>query len=165
MVFKDNLGLAARTVFFLIGLLLLAVAVATVYHDWPLVVARKASLFGFVLTCLICLPLGILILVWAVIGHMKTWRIAPDGIHVRTMSLTHWAREDVLEADEIADIAVESFNHDEHGRKSAHWVTITTTDGRRHKSPRVYDPMVAEAMRSRIAALKPGRADISAFTP
>ncbi|ESQ89641.1 hypothetical protein ABAC460_12285 [Asticcacaulis sp. AC460] len=165
MVLKDNLGMAARTVFFLIGLLLLVVAVATMYHDWPSVQAHKASLFGFVLTCLICLPVGLLILVWAAIGHMKSWRIATDGIHVRTMSLTQWAHEDLLEAGEIADIAVESFNHDELGRKSAHWVTITTTDGRRHKSPRVYDPMVAEVMRSRIAALKPETADISAFTP
>ncbi|EGF90530.1 hypothetical protein ABI_35530 [Asticcacaulis biprosthecium C19] len=165
MVLKDNLGIAARTVFFLIGLLLLVVVVATIYHDWPLVQAHKSSLFGFVLTCLICLPLGILILVWAVIGHMKTWRIATDGVHMRQMSLTHWAHENILEPAEIADIQVESFNHDEHGRKSAHWVMITTTDGRRHKSPRVYDPMVAEVMRSRIAALKPGVADISAFTP
>jgi hypothetical protein len=163
MTFRDSIGPVARTVFALIGLLLLIAAVASIYADWPLVRAGKSSLLGMAVTALITLPLGLLILLWSAIGHVTTWRIAPDGIYIRIMSLNQWAHEDVLTPDEIAGIELESFIHDHHGRRSVHWVTVTTTGGRQHRSPRVYDPMVAEALRSRIAALE--RRDISAFTP
>ena len=154
MTFKDNLGLLARTMFALIGLFLLVVAVATIYHDWPLVETHRSPLFGFVLTCLITIPLGLLILVWAVIGQTKAWHISSDHIRVNLMSLTAWQREIRLRSDEIADIAVETFAYDDVGRRTAHWIIVTTTDGRRFKSPRVYDAMVIEVLRNKIASLK-----------
>ncbi|MBW8880971.1 MAG: hypothetical protein JF615_05935, partial [Asticcacaulis sp.] len=154
MTFKDHLGPVARTMFALIGVLLLIVAVATMYRDWPLVETHKSSLLGFILTCLIALPLSLLVVVWAAIGRMKEWRIGDDGIRMRMMSLTAWARQEQVQPGDIADITVETFAYEDQRNRSAHWLVLTTTDGRRFKSPRVYDAMVAEVMRSRVTALK-----------
>ena len=154
MTFKDNLGLLARTMFALIGVFLLVVVVATAYHDWPLVETHKSSLFGFILTGLVALPLAVLIIVWALIGQTKEWRIGHDHIRVRLMSLTAWQREVKLRPGDIEEIAVESFAYDDGRGRTAHWITVTAADGRRYKSPRVYDAMVLEVMRDRITILK-----------
>lgn len=154
MTFKDNLGMVARTMFALIGVLLLVVAVATIYSDWPKVEAHKSSVIGFILTCLITLPLALLIVVWAAIGRLKEWRITSDHVRVRLMSLTTWQHEVRLKPDDIADVAVEAFAYDVGRNRTAHWVMVTTTDGKRYKSPRVFDAMVIEVMRDRIIALQ-----------
>ena len=146
MTLKDHLGPVARTMFGATGGLLLIATVTTVFSDWPVIQAHKESSLGLLLTCAITLPLSLLIIIWASIGRFKEWRIEGDHLSIRLMSLTSWMRIVDIRPEEISAFAVESYDYEDGGSRTAHWIVMTLRDGKRYKSPRTYDgEEIAEA--------------------
>lgn len=158
MILKDDLGLTPRLLYGLFGLILAFATIASAYHDWPLVETGKSSWLIFVLVNICLLPLSLLIIVWAVIGRHREWRIGSQGIRIRLLSLTSWQKSEHVTPDRIESVTAESFPYDDRSGRSAHWVTVQLTDGRVLKSPRMSDPMLAEAVRRELAAIaNPGQ--------
>lgn len=138
MTLKDRLGPVARTGFALIGILLLVAAVASAYGDWPVIIQHQAPSFGLLLTLAISLPLALLIIIWSLVGQLKEWRIEGDHLSIRLMSLTSWMRIVNVRPEDIRDFRVESYDYEDGGARTAHWIVMTMQDGRRYKSPRTF---------------------------
>jgi len=153
MTLKDDLGLTPRVLYGMFGAVLAIAAIASAYHDWPLIQSGKAFWLPFVLINAFILPLSLLIVVWAVIGRHREWRIDARGIRIRVLSLTSWQKSLLVAPRDIIDIAVEDFPYEDKSGRSAHWIAVHLADGRVLKSPRMVDPMLAEAVRRELAGI------------
>ena len=156
MTLKDHLGPLARMMFGATGGLLLIAAVATAYADWPVVVMHRESSLGLIVTCAVSIPVALLIIIWASIGRFKEWRIEGDHLSIRLMSLTSWMRIVEVRAEDIHSFEVESYDYEDNGDRTAHWIVMTLQNGRRYKSPRTYDGDEIAAARLALAALRGG---------
>ncbi len=154
MTLKDDLGPVPRFLYFAFGSLLAVATIATAYHDWPLVEAHKSSAIAFLLVNIISLPLAVLIILWAVIGRHREWRITGQAIRIRLLSLTSWQKTQHIPAQDIAAVAMDSYAYDDRAHRTAHWLTITAVDGKTYSSPKSFDKTAIEKARAEIESLK-----------
>jgi len=152
MKLVEDLGLPARLLYLAFGALLMVAAVATAWHDWPLVEARKLSWIGFTLMLAVALPVSLLIMVWAGVGRHREWHIHDDHIHIHLISLTAWARVTQIRQDEIATLSLETAAYEDRVRHTAYWLSVRLKDGRTLMSPKTFDKTLADR-----AQLKVGR--------
>ena len=144
MKLKDDLGAAARTLYFVFGIVLAAATIATAYKEWPVVVAGKESPLVFVLLALIAMPLALFIVVWACIGRHREWSIADDHVRVRLLSLTSWQRDFRIHPEQIEDMSREQYSYDDKRGRVAYGLTVTLRDGRTFHSPQTFDAKQAD---------------------
>ena len=154
MTLKDDLGMLPRVLYGIFGLVLALATIGNDYHDWSLVEAGRQSLVVFVLVNLLALPLSILIVLWACIGRHREWRIAGNRIQVRLLSLTSWQKMQTIQAAEISGFELQSFEHEDAHHRTAYWMTLTLSDGRRIESPKTFNKSEAEKACLQIEILK-----------
>ena len=154
MTLKDDLGPVPRILYFLFGSLLAVATIATAYHDWPLVEAHKSSAIGFLLVNIIALPLSVLIILWAVIGRHREWRITAQDVRIRLLSLTSWQKTHHIAPQEIETVSQESFAYEDRARRTAHWLTVTTAEGKTYTSPKTFDKAAIDQAYAEVASLK-----------
>ena len=156
MTLQDRLGPMARTLFAATGALLLVATVATVYSDWPVIEAHHQSSLGLFAVCAVALPIAFLIIIWASIGRLKEWRIEGDHLSIRLMSLTSWMRIITIRREDIRGFAVESYAYEDGNDRTAHWIVMTLTDGKRYKSPMTYDGEEIQEARLALDSMREG---------
>ncbi len=154
MTLKDDLGLAPRILYFLFGSLLAVATIATAYHDWPLVQAHKSSAIGFLLINIIALPLAVLIILWAVIGRHREWRVNEQDIRIRLLSLTSWQKTQHIDPQEIETLSVDSYAYEDRAGRTAHWLKVTLKDGKTYTSPKTFDKAAIDQAYSEVERLK-----------
>ncbi len=150
MKLVEDLGLPARLLYLAFGALLMIAAIATAWHDWPLVQTHKLSWVGFAVMLAIALPLSVLIMVWAGVGRHREWHIHDDHIHIHLISLTSWARVTEVGKDDIATLSLETVPYDDRARHTAYWLNIRLKDGRTLISPKVFDKTLADRARLKV---------------
>ncbi|HVZ29907.1 MAG TPA: hypothetical protein VG839_05905 [Asticcacaulis sp.] len=155
MKLKDDLGVAARVLYFIFGVVLGAAGLASAWSDYHLVTAGKASPVGIVLVCLVILPLSLFVILWACIGRHREWRIDGSGIRIRLLSLTSWQKDVQIQPADIAAVEREQYNYDDTGGRVAYGVTITLKDGKTYRSPRSFNATEAEAAWTEIERFAP----------
>ncbi len=165
MTLKDRLGPVARTGFAMIGVLLVVATVASIYDDWPVIQEHRSSSLPLLVICAIALPLALMIIVWSSIGRLKEWRIETDHLSIRLMSLTSWMRIIDIRAADIRDFEVESYDYEDGGSRTAHWIVMTLHDGRRYKSPRTYSGEEIDEARRLLLTLRSGSRIIGVDEP
>jgi hypothetical protein len=153
MKLKDDLGVAARVLYFIVGVVLGAAGLASAWGDFPAVAAHKASPAGIILVCLIILPLSLFVILWACIGRHREWRIDGEGIRIRLLSLTSWKHDLQIRPDEIAGFEREQYSYDDNSGRVAYGVTLKLKDGKAYRSPRSFNPKEAEAAWAEIERL------------
>ncbi len=151
MKLVEDLGLPVRLLYLAFGLLLMVAAIATAWHDWPLVQTGKLSWLGFALMLLVALPLALLIMVWGGVGRHREWHVHDDHIHIHLISLTSWARSRHIDAGQIAAMSVENAAYEDRANHTAYWLNIRLKDGRTLESPKIFDKDLAEEARQKIA--------------
>lgn len=144
MKLKDDLGLAARSLYFIMGVVLAIATVAAAFNQWPTVMTGKASPLGFALLLLIAMPLALFVVVWAVIGRHREWRIGEDHIRVRLLSLTSWQRDFRIHPEQIEAINRQQYSYDDKQGRVSHAITVTLRDGRTLESPLTFDAHQAD---------------------
>jgi hypothetical protein len=155
MKLKDDLGVAARVLYFIVGGVLGAAGLASAWGDFSAVAAHKASPAGIILVCLVILPLSLFVILWACIGRHREWRIGNDGIRIRLLSLTSWQKDLQIPAGDIAAFEREQYSYDDGSGRVAYGVTVTLKDGKTYRSPRSFNPKEAEAAWAEIERLAP----------
>lgn len=155
MKLKDDLGVAARVLYFIVGIVLGAAGLASAWGDFPAVAAHKASPLGIVLVCLIILPLSLFVILWACIGRHREWKIDGEGIRIRLLSLTSWRRDLQIAAADIAAFEREQYSYDDDSGRVAYGVTVRLKDGKTYRSPRSFNAKEAEAAWAEIERLAP----------
>ncbi len=143
----EDLGLPARLLYLAFGVLLMTAAIASAWHDWPLVQAHKLSWVGFTLMLAIALPLSLLIMVWAAVGRHREWHVHDDHIHIHLISLTSWARTTQVDAGQIAVMTLENAPYDDRAGHTAHWLSVRLKDGRTLLSPKTFDMTLVDQAR------------------
>lgn len=154
MTLKDDLGLVPRCLYFMFGSLLAVATIATAYHDWPLVEAHKSSAIGFLLINIIALPLSVLIILWAVIGRHREWRITAQDVRIRLLSLTSWQKTHHILPEEIEAVVLDSFAYEDRGHRTAHWLTVTLKSGKTVHSPKTFDKAAVDQAYAEVERLK-----------
>ncbi len=154
MKLKDDLGAAARTLYFLVGVVLGAATVAAAYSDWPAVSAGKASPLGLGLLGVIAMPLALFIIVWACVGRHREWRITEDHVRIRLLSLTSWQKDLRIPAGQIESLKREQYSYDDDNGRVAYGVIVTLRDGKTYRSPRTFDSRQAEQAWQRLEYLR-----------
>jgi hypothetical protein len=139
MKLKDDLGLPARSLYFIMGVVLAIATVAAAFSQWPMVVAGKASPLSLVLLLLIAIPLALFIIIWAIVGRHREWRIGEDHIRVRLLSLTSWHRDFRIHPEQIETINRQQYSYDDKQGRVSHAITVTLRDGRTLESPVTFD--------------------------
>ncbi len=155
MKLKDDLGVAARVLYFIFGIVLGAAGIASAWGDFPTVAAHKQSPAGIILVCLIILPLSVFVILWACIGRHREWRIDGEGIRIRLLSLTSWKRDLQIRPDQIAGYEREQYSYDDQSGRVAYGTKLTLKDGKTYHSPRSFNPKEAEAAWTEIERLAP----------
>lgn len=150
MKLVEDLGLPARLLYLAFGALLMIAAIASAWHDWPLIEARKLSWIGFTLMLAIALPVSLLIMVWAAVGRHREWHIHDDHIHIHLISLTSWARVMEVAKDDIAAFSLETVPYEDRARHTAYWLNIRLKDGRTLTSPKTFDKTLADRARLKV---------------
>ncbi len=150
MKLVEDLGLPARLLYLAFGLLLMAAAIVTAWHDWPLVQAGKLSWIGFALMLAIALPVSLLIMVWAAVGRHREWHVHDDHIHIHLISLTSWARVMQIDSHQIAAMTLETAAYEDRARHTAYWLNIRLKDGRTLLSPKTFDKALADQARQKV---------------
>ena len=156
MTLKDDLGPVPRILYFLFGSLLAVATIATAYHDWPLVETHKSSAIGFLLINIIALPLSVLIMLWAVVGRHREWRITAQDVRIRLLSLTSWQKTHCIASQEIETVSQESFAYEDRARRTAHWLTVTLQDGKTYTSPKSFDKAAIDQAYIEVERMKRG---------
>ncbi|MGZ3298817.1 MAG: hypothetical protein ACXU8O_07360 [Asticcacaulis sp.] len=151
MKLVEDLGWPARALYLLFGALLMTAAVATAWHDWPLIVTGKQSWAGFVLMLVVAVPLSLLIMVWAGVGRHREWHIHDNHIHIHLISLTSWARVMQVDKHEIAAMTLESAAFEDRANHVAYWLCVRLRDGRTLVSPKTFDKTLADLARQKAA--------------
>lgn len=151
MKLVEDLGWPVRGLYLVFGVLLATAAVATAWHDWPLVVAHKASGFGFALLLIIALPVALLIIVWACVGRHREWHVHDNHIHIHVISLTSWARVMHIDAPQVETMTLESADYEDRANRTAYWLSVRTTDGKTYLSPKTFDRAIADQAREKVA--------------
>lgn len=144
MKLKDDLGLPARSLYFIMGVVLAIATVASAYSQLPPIMAGKASPLSLALLLLIASPLALFIMVWAVVGRHREWRIADDHVRVRLLSLTSWRRDFRIHPEQIEAIDRQQFSYDDKAGRVSHAITVTLRDGRTLESPQTFDAVQAD---------------------
>ena len=144
MKLKDDLGFAARSLYFIMGVVLATATVAAAFSQWPAVIAGKASPLSLILLLLIASPLSLFIIVWAVVGRHREWRIGDDHIRVRLLSLTSWQRDFRIHPEQIEAVDRQQYSYDDKAGRISHAITVTLRDGRKLESPQTFDAAQAD---------------------
>jgi hypothetical protein len=153
MKLKDDLGFAARSLYFVMGVVLATATVAAACSQWPAVIMGKASPLSLILLLLIASPLALFIIVWAVVGRHREWQIGQDHIRVRLLSLTSWRRDFRIHPEQIESIDRQQFSYDDKAGRTSHAITVTLRDGRKLESPQTFDAGQAEQAWQKLHAL------------
>jgi len=154
MKLKDDLGLPARSLYFIMGIVLAIATVASAYSQLPSIMAGKASALSLALLLLIASPLALFIMVWAVVGRHREWRIADDHVRVRLLSLTSWQRDFRIHPEQIEAMDRQQFSFDDKAGRVSHAITITLRDGRTLESPQTFDAGQADQAWQKLQALR-----------
>jgi len=133
-----------------VGITLGAAAIVSDYNDWALIAAGKMPPFGFILMNVIALPLALGIVLWAVIGRHREWRVADGEIRIRLLSLTSWRRTHHIPAHEIESVTQESYDPERGRSRVPHGWIVRLKDGRRLVSPKSFDAGALETARLQI---------------
>ena len=165
MKLVEDLGLPARLLYLAFGALLMTAAVATAWHDWPLVQAHKLPWLNFALLLIIALPVSLLIMVWAAVGRHREWHVHDDHIHIHLISLTSWARTTQVEAAHIETLTLDNAAYEDRGGHTAYWLNIRLKDGRTLLSPKTFDQNLAARAQQTLAAKMAGAADPAPQSP
>lgn len=152
MKIKDSLGLTARCLYFIMGVVLSVATVASTFEQWPAISAGKTSPMGLAVLMLIIIPLALFIMVWAVVGRHREWRIEDNRIRVRLLSLTSWKRDYLIYPEQVESIDRQQYSDDSHTRV-AHTITITLRDGSTFASPKILDGFQADQAWRKVEAL------------
>jgi hypothetical protein len=131
MKLKDDLGFAARSLYFVMGVVLATATVAAAFSQWPAVIMGKAS------------PLSLILLL----------QIGQDHIRVRLLSLTSWRRDFRIHPEQIESIDRQQFSYDDKAGRTSHAITVTLRDGRKLESPQTFDAGQAEQAWQKLHAL------------
>jgi hypothetical protein len=126
MKLKDDLGLPARSLYFIMGVVLAIATVAAAFSQWPMLL-------------LIAIPLAMFIIIWAIVGRHREWRIGEDHIRVRLLSLTSWHRDFRIHPEQIETINRQQYSYDDKQGRVSHAITVTLRDGRTLESPVTFD--------------------------
>lgn len=153
MKLKDELGLPARMLYFLMGIVLGIATIASAFSQWPAVTAGKEPMLGFMLLVLIAMPLSLLIILWACVGRHREWRIDSDHIRIRMLSLTVWKRDVRIRPEQIESLSREQFSYDDEDGRIAYGITVHLRDGRDLQSPQTFSADQADMAWAKLQAL------------
>ena len=159
MKLVEDLGLPVRLLYVAFGALLMIAAIASAWHDWPLVQAHKLSWTGFALLLAVALPVSLLIMVWAAVGRHREWHVHDSHIHIHHISLTAWARTTQVEADQIAAMTVENAAYEDRAKHTAYWLDVRLKDGRTLRSPKTFDRSLVDQAQQPLGEKIPVPAD------
>lgn len=155
MKLKDDLGFAARSLYFIMGVVLAVATVAAAFSQWPTVIAGKASPLSLILLLLLLIasPLALFIIVWAVVGRHREWRIGDDHIRIRLLSLTSWQRDFRIHPEQIEAIDRQQYSYEDKAGRVSHAITVTLRDGRKLESPQTFDAGQADQAWQKLQAM------------
>ena len=159
MKLVEDLGLPARLLYLAFGVLLMTAAIATAWHDWPLVQMHKLSWLNFALLLIVALPVSLLIMVWAAVGRHREWHVHDDHIHIHLISLTSWARTTQVDAAQIEALTLDNAAYEDRGGHTAYWLDLRLKDGRTLLSPKTFDKNLAVQAQQTLASKIAGTAD------
>lgn len=128
-------NLFTRLLMAIFGLTLIGAALASTYHDWPLVLAQKLLPVGFALALFLAIPLGLLVVIWAIIGEKRDWILEGDHLVVRALSLTSWKSKQKININDIKQFRLRSVDHQSENTKGAAWIEVYLDQNQRLSSP------------------------------